>query len=51
MTPGWRDDATTVDVGNAGTVIRFVPPVAALARADVAFRGDPRAAQRPVGPC
>jgi 3-phosphoshikimate 1-carboxyvinyltransferase len=50
VTPGWRDDAATVDVGNAGTVIRFVPPVAALARADVAFRGDARAAQRPVGP-
>ena len=50
VTPGWRDSATTVDVGNAGTVIRFMPPAAALARADVAFRGDPRAAQRPVGP-
>jgi 3-phosphoshikimate 1-carboxyvinyltransferase len=50
VTPGWRDDAATVDVGNAGTVIRFVPPVAALATADVAFRGDARAAQRPVGP-
>jgi 3-phosphoshikimate 1-carboxyvinyltransferase len=50
VTPGWRDSATTVDVGNAGTVIRFMPPAAALARADVAFRGDARAAQRPVGP-
>ena len=44
---GHRGD---VDVGNAGTVIRFVPPAAALTRADVAFHGDPRAAQRPVGP-
>jgi 3-phosphoshikimate 1-carboxyvinyltransferase len=50
VTPGWRDTPATVDVGNAGTVIRFVPPVAALARADVRFRGDPRASQRPVGP-
>ncbi len=50
VTPGWADQPATVDVGNAGTVIRFVPPAAALARADVAFRGDPRAAQRPVGP-
>jgi 3-phosphoshikimate 1-carboxyvinyltransferase len=50
VTPGWRDTAASVDVGNAGTVIRFVPPVAALARADVAFRGDARASQRPVGP-
>ena len=39
-----------VDVGNAGTVLRFVPPVAALGRADVEFRGDERAASRPVGP-
>jgi 3-phosphoshikimate 1-carboxyvinyltransferase len=50
VTPGWRDAAATVDVGNAGTLIRFVPPAAALARADVAFRGDPRASERPVGP-
>jgi 3-phosphoshikimate 1-carboxyvinyltransferase len=50
VTPGWAGQPATVDVGNAGTVIRFVPPAAALARADVAFRGDPRAAQRPVGP-
>jgi 3-phosphoshikimate 1-carboxyvinyltransferase len=50
VTPGWRDGPAGVDVGNAGTVIRFVPPVAALARGDVAFRGDERASQRPVGP-
>ncbi len=29
--------------------MRFVPPAAALARADVEFCGDPRASQRPVG--
>jgi 3-phosphoshikimate 1-carboxyvinyltransferase len=40
----------TVDVGNAGTVLRFVPPVAALARGDAEFVGDPRAGQRPVHP-
>jgi 3-phosphoshikimate 1-carboxyvinyltransferase len=39
-----------IDVGNAGTVLRFVPPVAALTAADVTFRGDPRVSQRPVGP-
>jgi 3-phosphoshikimate 1-carboxyvinyltransferase len=38
-----------VDVGNAGTVLRFVPPAAALADSDTEFTGDPRAAQRPVG--
>jgi 3-phosphoshikimate 1-carboxyvinyltransferase len=41
---------TEVDVGNAGTVLRFVPPVAALTAADVTFHGDPRVSQRPVGP-
>jgi 3-phosphoshikimate 1-carboxyvinyltransferase len=49
VTPGWSGAPVSVDVGNAGTVLRFVPPVAALARADVEFTGDPRAAQRPVG--
>jgi 3-phosphoshikimate 1-carboxyvinyltransferase len=53
VTPGGLGGSapgTTVDVGNAGTVLRFVPPVAALARGDVEFRGDERAAHRPVGP-
>jgi 3-phosphoshikimate 1-carboxyvinyltransferase len=50
VTPGSVGGAAVVDVGNAGTVLRFVPPVAALARADVEFRGDARAAQRPAGP-
>jgi 3-phosphoshikimate 1-carboxyvinyltransferase len=39
-----------VDVGNAGTVMRFLLPVAALADGDVAFDGDPRARERPLGP-
>jgi 3-phosphoshikimate 1-carboxyvinyltransferase len=50
VTPHRLGGATAVDVGNAGTVLRFVPPAAALARADVEFRGDERAAARPVGP-
>jgi 3-phosphoshikimate 1-carboxyvinyltransferase len=37
-----------VDVGNAGTVMRFLPPVAALADGPVHFEGDPRAAERPL---
>ncbi len=41
---------TAIDVGNAGTVLRFVPPAATLARRDTAFDGDPRARKRPVGP-
>ena len=48
VTPG-SGRPLIVDVGNAGTVMRFVPPVAALASADVEFTGDRRAAQRPVG--
>ncbi|TDQ54695.1 3-phosphoshikimate 1-carboxyvinyltransferase [Actinorugispora endophytica] len=39
-----------VAVGNAGTVMRFVPPLAALAHGTVSFDGDPRARERPVGP-
>ena len=49
VTPGWHSGQVLVDVGNAGTVLRFVPPAAALAKADVEFRGDARASQRPVG--
>jgi 3-phosphoshikimate 1-carboxyvinyltransferase len=48
VTPGWRSDRARVDVGNAGTVLRFAPPLAALATADVDFDGDPRARERPV---
>jgi 3-phosphoshikimate 1-carboxyvinyltransferase len=41
--------ALSVDVGNAGTVMRFLPAVAALTSARVSFDGDPRARERPVG--
>jgi 3-phosphoshikimate 1-carboxyvinyltransferase len=37
-----------IDCGLAGTVMRFVPPVAALANGEVRFDGDPRARQRPM---
>ncbi|RAJ41337.1 3-phosphoshikimate 1-carboxyvinyltransferase [Kitasatospora sp. SolWspMP-SS2h] len=36
-----------VDVGNAGTVMRFLPPLAALADGPVHFDGDPRSRERP----
>jgi 3-phosphoshikimate 1-carboxyvinyltransferase len=39
-----------VGVGLAGTVMRFLPPVAGLAAGPVTFDGDPRARQRPLGP-
>jgi 3-phosphoshikimate 1-carboxyvinyltransferase len=38
-----------VDCGLAGTVMRFVPPAAALAEGPVRFDGDPRARERPLG--
>jgi len=37
-----------IDVGLAGTVMRFVPPIAALAQGDIAFDGDERARVRPM---
>jgi 3-phosphoshikimate 1-carboxyvinyltransferase len=49
VTPGPMDHGAQVDVGNAGTVMRFVPPVAPLVTGDVAVSGDPRASHRPVG--
>ncbi|MFE9390248.1 3-phosphoshikimate 1-carboxyvinyltransferase [Streptomyces sp. NPDC006784] len=38
----------TVDVGNAGTVMRFLPPLAALAEGPIRFDGDPRSYERPL---
>jgi len=51
VTPGQPPEGSTVgvDVGNAGTVMRFLPAVAALTRATVRFDGDARAPLRPVG--
>lgn len=37
-----------VDCGLAGTVMRFVPPLAALGSATVTFDGDERARERPM---
>jgi len=50
VAPGLPGADISVDVGNAGTVLRFAPPVAALTSVNAAFHGDPRAAERPVGP-
>ncbi|HUR15540.1 MAG TPA: 3-phosphoshikimate 1-carboxyvinyltransferase [Mycobacteriales bacterium] len=41
---------TAVDVGNAGTVARFVPPLAGLATSPLTFDGDARVRERPLGP-
>jgi 3-phosphoshikimate 1-carboxyvinyltransferase len=37
-----------IDCGLAGTVMRFVPPLAGLSEASVTFDGDPRARERPM---
>ncbi|MFT4288230.1 3-phosphoshikimate 1-carboxyvinyltransferase [Nocardioides sp.] len=47
--PQHRAFSATIDVGLAGTVMRFVPPVAALHDGLVAFDGDEHMRQRPVG--
>lgn len=41
---------TQIDVGNAGTVMRFLPPIAALATGIIHFDGDERSHQRPIAP-
>ncbi|MBF6327150.1 3-phosphoshikimate 1-carboxyvinyltransferase [Nocardia transvalensis] len=49
VTPAATLSSATVDCGLAGTVMRFLPPVAALAHGDVAFFGDEQARLRPLG--
>ena len=48
VTPGRLRGRETIDCGLAGTVMRFVPPVAALADGPVVFDGDPHARLRPM---
>jgi 3-phosphoshikimate 1-carboxyvinyltransferase len=48
--PGKLTGPTQIDVGNAGTVMRFLPPIAALATGLIHFDGDERSHQRPIGP-
>ncbi len=50
VTPRPLRGGSRVDCGLAGTVMRFVPGVAALADGDVAFDGDAGARVRPMGP-
>lgn len=49
VTPGALRGGSEVDCGLAGTVMRFVPPVAALADGTVSFDGDPHMRTRPIG--
>ena len=50
VTPAPLTGDCDLDVGLAGTVMRFLPAVAALADGPVRFDGDPHARTRPMGP-
>lgn len=47
--PGPLRGNVRIDCGLAGTVMRFLPPLAALADGEVGFDGDPHARRRPLG--
>ncbi|HEY2644264.1 MAG TPA: 3-phosphoshikimate 1-carboxyvinyltransferase [Galbitalea sp.] len=48
VTPAELGGGISIDCGLAGTVMRFLPPLAALALGPVAFDGDPQARKRPM---
>ena len=50
ITPAPLFGPAHIDVGNAGTVMRFLPPLAAMANGITYFDGDPRSHERPLGP-
>ncbi len=50
ISPQTLSGPTLIDVGNAGTVMRFLPPVAALANGAISFDGDVRSHERPLAP-
>ena len=50
ITPAKLLGPTQIDVGNAGTVMRFLPPIAALASGLIHFDGDARSHERPLAP-
>ncbi|QIK75871.1 3-phosphoshikimate 1-carboxyvinyltransferase [Nocardioides piscis] len=49
ITPADLTHDADVDCGLAGTVMRFVPPVAGLSTGRISFDGDPHMRNRPVG--
>jgi len=49
ITPGAFDRDAVVDCGLAGTVMRFVPPIAGLGTGLVSFDGDEHMRSRPIG--
>ncbi len=50
ITPATLRGGARIDCGLAGTVMRFLPPVAALSDGPVEFDGDEQARARPMGP-
>lgn len=48
VTPHYLQGPAEIQVGLAGTVMRFLPPVAALARGEIYFDGDQAARKRPM---
>jgi 3-phosphoshikimate 1-carboxyvinyltransferase len=48
ITPAAFHGGATIDAGLAGTVMRFIPPVAALADGPVTIDGDAHARKRPM---
>jgi 3-phosphoshikimate 1-carboxyvinyltransferase len=50
ITPQKLSGPTQINVGNAGTVMRFLPPIASLATGLIHFDGDARSHERPIEP-
>jgi 3-phosphoshikimate 1-carboxyvinyltransferase len=50
VTPKKLMGPVQIDVGNAGTVMRFLPPIAAFANGLIHFDGDARSHERPLAP-
>lgn len=48
VTPHFMRGPAAIDVGLAGTVMRFLPPLATLAHGEVSFDGDARSRERPM---
>lgn len=48
VTPHFMRGPAAIDVGLAGTVMRFLPPAACLAHGEITFDGDAHARRRPM---
>jgi 3-phosphoshikimate 1-carboxyvinyltransferase len=48
VTPHFMKGPASIDVGLAGTVMRFLPPLATLAHGEISFDGEAEARKRPM---